>query len=218
MKTGSNGRLPTTGFPVRFDRKNAAMSDLMLAPKFWIAIVLAGLALTVAAVACRAEKLPMPPVAHVDIDRYMGSWYVIAAIPTPPERNAYNAVESYSLRPDGKIETSFRYREGGFDGKVKTMHPVGIVQPDSGNAIWGMRFVWPIEAEYVITYLESDYSAVVVGRSKRDYVWIMARTPTLPDDKYQELVKYVGALGYDAGKLRKTPQRWPEDSIAPPSM
>lgn len=187
------------------------MSALVLTPKLWSAIVLGALALVGAAVACRAESLPMPPVPHVDIDRFMGSWYVLASIPTPPERNAFNAVESYTLRPDGKIETNFRYREGSFDGKVKTMHPVGTVQPNSGNAIWGMRFVWPIEAEYVIAHLESDYSTVIVGRSKRDYVWIMARTPAISEDKYQKLVEYVTALGYDAGKLRKTPQKWPEE-------
>lgn len=197
------------------------MSALMLAQKFPTAFVsagLAGLALAAAAFACRADSLPMPSVPHVDIDRYMGSWYVIASIPTRPERNAFNAVETYSLRPDGKIGTVYRYREGGFDGKLKTMHPVGRVLPDSGNAVWGVRFIWPIEAEYVIAYLEPDYSTVIVGRSKRDYVWIMARTPAISGEKYRQLTEQVTALGYDAGKLRKTPQRWPEESSAPPSM
>jgi apolipoprotein D and lipocalin family protein len=86
------------------------------------------------------------------------------------------------------------------------------VQPNTGNAIWGMQFIWPIQAEYVIAHLESDYSATIVGRSKRDYVWIMARTPSIPDAEYKQMVARVVALGYSIEKLRKVPQQWPEAS------
>lgn len=153
---------------------------------------------------------PMPTVANVDLQRYQGDWYVIAAIPSFPERHAFNAVESYSWRLDGKIQVTFRYREGSFTAPVKTMHPVGTVRPGSGQAVWGMQFIWPIEAEYRVVYLDSDYQTVVVGRTKRDYVWIMARQPVLTEPVYEHLVERVAALGYDVGKLRKVPQRWPE--------
>lgn len=55
-----------------------------------------------------AGPAPMPPVAHVDLPRFMGDWYVIAHIPSWPERNAYDAVESYRPLPDGRIQTDFR--------------------------------------------------------------------------------------------------------------
>ena len=159
-----------------------------------------------------ASTQPLPAVNHVDLPSYMGDWYVIASIPSRFERDAYNAVESYAMRPDGRIQTTFRYRDGGFAGKLKTMHPVGIVQPGHGNAIWGMQFIWPIRAEYVIAELDPHYRTVIVARSKRDYVWIMARTPKLSDADYQRLVQGVAALGYDTAKLRKVPQQWPETS------
>ncbi len=153
---------------------------------------------------------PMPPVPHVDLDRFMGSWYVIAVIPSRFERHAYNAVESYAMQPDGRIHTTFRYRDGPFDAVVKTMHPIGTVQPGSGNAIWGMQFIWPIKAEYVVAWLDPDYRMVIIGRSRRDYVWIMARTPSIPEPLYELSVARVKALGYDPQKLRKIPQQWPE--------
>ena len=153
---------------------------------------------------------PMPAVPSVDLNRFMGDWYVIAAIPSPPERDAYNAVESYARSDDGKIQTTFRYRSGGFDEPVKTMKPVGTVMQGTGNAVWGMQFVWPIKAEYVISDLAPDYSTVILARSKRDYVWIMARTPSLEDRVYQRLAEKVTSLGYPPDKLRKVPQRWPE--------
>jgi apolipoprotein D and lipocalin family protein len=167
--------------------------------------------------ACTSQP-PITPVAHVDLKRYMGDWYVIASIPTRFERNAYNAVESYEMRPDGRIQTVFRYREGSFGGKLKTMHPTGFVEPDSENAIWSMQFLWPFKAEYVIAWLDPSYRMVVVARSKRDYVWIMARTPSIPEPQYELLSMRVAALGYDPKELRRVPQQWPEDSSSQTSL
>lgn len=171
--------------------------------------VLAALAAGVLASAC-AHAPTIPPVDQVDLSRFMGDWYVIAHIPSFPEREAWNAVESYALRPDGRVQTTFRFRKGGFDGPLKTMHPVGTVRPGTGNAVWGMQFVWPIKAEYVIVDLDPGYTRTIIGRSDRDYAWIMARTPTIPDADYAAAVGRLQALGYDTKDLRKVPQRWPE--------
>ena len=76
---------------------------------------------------------------------------------------------------------------------------------NSGNALWGMQFIWPIKAEYRIAYLNEDYSQTVIARNARDYVWIMARTPTINESDYEKLTKFVANLGYDLSKLRKVP-------------
>ena len=115
-------------------------------------------------------------------------------------------MESYRRLPDGRIQTDFRYRKGSFEADVSTMHPVATVQPDTGNAVWGMQFIWPIQAEYVIAYLDDAYQTTIIGRSKRDYVWIMARMPCLSDETYAALAAKVTELGY-AESLRKVPQR-----------
>jgi apolipoprotein D and lipocalin family protein len=83
------------------------------------------------------------------------------------------------------------------------------------NSTWGMRFVWPIKAEYLITHLNEDYSQTVIGRNKRDYVWIMARTPQIPEADYLRLVQELEGQGYDIARLRKVPQRWPNDVSRP---
>jgi apolipoprotein D and lipocalin family protein len=166
-------------------------------------------ALTVGAVyAFGGRDAPtIPPVDQVDLPRFMGDWYVIAHIPTFVEKDAYDAVESYALRDDGKIQTTYRQRKGGFDAPVKTMRPVGTVRPGTGNAVWGMQFVWPIKAEYVIAYVDDAYQQTIIGRSARDYVWVMARTPTISDADYDAHVSRLRELGYDVSKLRKVPQR-----------
>jgi apolipoprotein D and lipocalin family protein len=154
----------------------------------------------------QAGENVIPTVPRLDLPRYMGPWFVIASIPSVFEKNGYAQVESYRLNTDGTIAATFTLRKGSFEGPFKTQHPHGFIL-DSSNANWGMRVIWPIKAEYRISYINDSYSEVIVGRTKRDHVWIMARTPTISDTDYHELVRRVAALGYDTGKLWKVPQR-----------
>ena len=157
---------------------------------------------------CAAREPNMETVDYVDIDRFMGPWYVIANIPTFLEKNAHNAVETYRLNDDGTIATTFTFRKGSFDGKLKEYNPKGFITDTETNALWGMRFVWPIKADYRIIYLDEDYTQTVIGRQSRDFVWIMARTPTIPEEDYKKLLDFVATFGYDMSKVQRVPQRW----------
>ena len=160
---------------------------------------------------CAGNSLPpVETVEYVDIERFMGDWYVIASIPTSIETEAYNAVENYRLDEDGTIATTFTFRKGGFDGDEKRYTPRGFVEDDPSNAIWGMRFIWPIKADYRIAHLDDAYSETIIARNKRDYVWIMARTPEISDEAYDRMVDLIDEIGYDTTRLRKVPQRWQE--------
>lgn len=164
------------------------------------------LILTLCSCAGAPARAPLPLARKVDLARFMGPWHVIAAIPASLEKNAYDAVESYALNPDGSIATTYTFREGGFEGKKKRYTPRGFVVDRVDNSTWGMRFLWPFKAEYLISYLSEDYSVTIIARSKRDYVWIMARTPSIPDAEYARLVALVKEWGYDTTRLRKFPQ------------
>jgi len=157
---------------------------------------------------CANGQPPLAPVDYVDIERFMGDWYVIANIPTFVEKGAHNAVETYERNADGTIATTFVFRKDGFDGKRKEYNPKGFVTDTETNAIWGMRFIWPIKADYRIVYLTEDYSQTVIARNKRDYVWIMARTPSIPEQDYEAMLAMIGDMGYDLDKIRKVPQQW----------
>ena len=155
-----------------------------------------------------ASAPPLATVPHVDLQRFMGDWYVIANIPTFIEKGAHNAIESYRLADDGTIATTFTFRAGSFDGEPKQYTPRGFVIDRGSNAVWGMQFIWPIKADYRIMYVAGDYSATVIGREKRDYVWIMARKPSLPAAEYQQLVTMLAAQGYAVDRIQKVPQQW----------
>ena len=157
---------------------------------------------------CAADGPDMKTVDYVDLERFMGPWYVIGNIPTFLEKEVYNGVETYTLNDDGTIATKFTFRKGAFDGKPREYNPKAFVREDPSNALWGMQFVWPIKADYRIVYLDDDYTQTVIGRQARDFVWIMARTPTISDSDYDSLVEFVESLGYDITQLQRAPQRW----------
>src|SRR5699024_534614 len=93
-----------------------------------------------------------PREDSVDVDRYMGRWYVIAHVPPGKTKNAYNSIETYTQTEPGVIDTVFTWREGSFDGKAKRLEPTGYVLDDGNGAVWGMQIYWPIKMQYVISY------------------------------------------------------------------
>ncbi len=148
---------------------------------------------------------PLELASAVDIPRFMGDWYVIANIPTFVEKGAHSAKESYRLEPDGTVATTFTFRAGAFDGPPKDYHSKGFVLGENG-AVWGQQYVWPFKADYRVGYLAPDYGQTVITREKRDYVWIMSRTPTMSEADLKKLTDFVARQGYDVSKLQKVPQ------------
>lgn len=159
----------------------------------------------------------MPPLKaidqHVDLERFMGDWYVLASIPIDywfvSEAGAHNGIERYELRDDGKIATTYTFRKDSFDGEEKRFTPVATVYNTKTNAEWRMQFMWPFSSAYLIVYLADDYQQTIIGVPNRDYVWIMSRTPEISDSDYERLMGIVGELGHDRSLVKRVPQRWP---------
>lgn len=151
---------------------------------------------------------PLATVDHVDLDRYSGDWYVIANIPTPPEKRATNAIEHYDVRTDGDVDITFTFYKDSPSGKFREMHARGYVVDRQSNARWKVQFFWPLRFPFYVMDLADDYSYTVIGLPSRDYLWIMARTPSLDDSTYNAIVSRATAAGYDSTKIRKVVQQW----------
>ncbi len=177
--------------------------------------MLAGIASIGLSQACATGQAP-PLTAidrPVDLERFMGDWYVIGFIPIAlpffSEREAHNGVESYRLADDGIIETTYTFRDGAFDGPERRFTPKGWVHDANTNAEWRMQFVWPFEAAYLIVYLDPDYHRTIVGVPDRDHIWIMSRDPQIEEAEYLKLLDRAATLGYDVERVQRVPQRWP---------
>lgn len=175
-----------------------------------ITILLASLTLLVS---CGSQNLkPIYTVEYVELDRFMGDWYVIANIPTFIETDAYNAIENYTMNEDGSIATTFTFNEGSADGKLKQYNPTGYIVDEKSNALWDMQFIWPFKAEYRVIYLDENYQTTIIGRTKRDYVWLMSRHPEIDENSYKSLLSFIRSEGYDIDKVQRVPQLWTQNS------
>lgn len=151
-------------------------------------------------------EIALPRAKNVDLSLFMGDWYVIANIPTFIEEGAHNAIESYAMNDDGTIATTFSFNQDSFEGKLKRYNPTGYVSNNS-NSEWGMQFIWPFKAEYIIAYLSKDYQHTIIARSARDYLWIMSRSPVIDEELYQSLVQRCVDMGYKGDLIIKVPQQ-----------
>lgn len=151
----------------------------------------------------QAEAAPLPIEPKVDLARYMGPWFIVGAIGLGLEKGAHDPVETYTMNPDGTIATVFQYRQDGFEGPLKTKVTRAWVEEGTGNAEWKVRTFWPLRQQYLISQLESDYSAAIVAREARDYVWILSRKPAMSDSQYQAYLAQIQAMGYDMAKFER---------------
>jgi lipocalin len=97
---------------------------------------------------------------------------------------------------------------------TRVSHQIWPRQTGISNCRWegllivvdqGMQFIWPIEAEYIIAYLDENYQNTIIARNNRDYVWIMSRTKSISDEDKMLLIKRVEDMGYDIKELRIVP-------------
>jgi len=151
--------------------------------------------------------IELKTVEHVDVKRYMGTWFEIAKLPQRFEKGLVGIKASYTLLPDGKVEVlNSGYKED-FNGKMKTIKGKAWVADTATNAKLKVSFFWPFTGNYWIIELGKDYEYAVVGDESRKYLWILSRKPQMDEALYNELLKRVQDRGFDVSKLEKVPQK-----------
>lgn len=169
--------------------------------------LLALLALAVWGCAHRSATAPPPEVVpHVDLARYAGTWYEIARFPFRIQEGCFATVATYALRPDGKVAVVNQCRRDSFGGELSIARGTARVLDPTTNAKLAVTFFWPFAGDYWIVELGENYDYSVVSGPDRRYLWILARTPTLPDDRYETIVAKLKSRGFDVSRLVRTPQ------------
>jgi apolipoprotein D and lipocalin family protein len=155
------------------------------------------------------ERLRLPllkTVAHVHLDRYLGTWYDIASFPQRFQRGCTATSATYTRRPDGQIDVLNRCRRGSLDGKETSASGRARVVDRSTNAKLEVSFFRPFWGDYWIIDLGRDYEYAVVGHPGRDYLWILSRTPTMDAAVYDGIIARLRAQGYEVARLNRTLQ------------
>ncbi len=119
-----------------------------------------------------SSSRPLRPVEYVDLQRYMGGWFVIANIPYFAEKDCFDSVEGYALRADGRIENKFACRENSFDAPMKPrLKTIATVENQTSNAEWRVPFYRILQVKYFVIDLDPDYRWAVIGHPSRRYGW-----------------------------------------------
>ena len=166
-------------------------------------IAIFGLILTLQA--CQSTPAYWDTVSEVQLDRYLGKWFVIASRPTLFEKNAFNASENLSRDPStGKISIDFLYNKGALDGPLKSFLQTAYVADLKTNAHWKIS-LWflPFDLDYLIIALDLDYQWTVVGVPNQNYIWVMSRDTSMSEAKLEEILSLVRLKGYNTKDIQR---------------
>jgi apolipoprotein D and lipocalin family protein len=173
--------------------------------------VLLALAVIAASSSAAAEGRNQPfqkVVDRVDIERFLGPWYVVALMPSFLEKDAVNGIETYSLDDKGDIRVEYVFYRGGPRGKRVVMHQKAWIVDKERNSEWKVQPLWPLKLPYLIIDLAEDYRYTVIGTDNYKYLWIMSRKPVLSDQDYQAILSRLADRGYRAEDIKLMPQLW----------
>lgn len=144
---------------------------------------------------------------YVDLERFMGTWFVHGYTPTAIDRVAFNSTETYELADNGRILTTYRFSADSIYGQEKVFTPSARVVEGTNNAEWRMRFFGVINAAYLILYVSEDYDYTVIGHPGRELAWIMSRSSQIDETRYMDLKAELVRRDFDLVKFQRVEHR-----------
>jgi len=167
---------------------------------------LMALVLVAGAAHSMASTAELKTVDSVDLERYLGTWYEIAAFPAWFQKNCTGVTAEYSLRDDGLISVINSCRRKTLEGKLKKSTGKAKIIDTSSNSKLKVSFFGPFWGPYWIIDLDENYQWAVVGVPNRKYLWILSRTPQMDEEIYDGILDRLVDQGYDPSRLNKTLQ------------
>lgn len=149
-------------------------------------------------------------IKNFDLKKYLGRWYEIARFDYRFERDLYAVTADYSLREDGMVKVVNSGHKGSPSGPLSSTEgkaKLGAPDDPSKPGYLKVSFFGPFYSPYYILDIDPDYRYVLVGGKKHKYLWILSRTPTLPQDVTQRLIDKAKQMGFETSKLLFTQQR-----------
>jgi lipocalin/NAD(P)-dependent dehydrogenase (short-subunit alcohol dehydrogenase family) len=161
-------------------------------------------------VAAKAKCKAMENV--IDIQRFMGKWYIIGSIPTFLDKNTANGTEEYVWNEERqRIDVTFTYMSR--DLKKESVIQQTAKPVNESKSQWNLKIKVgpiPLKLSYLILACNTeDYSTCVVGDPNRLVLYLMARTPEVSAATYESMKLEAEAVGYDRLRIEAQPQTWP---------
>jgi len=181
-----------------------------LTPVKWAAIVV-----SLCAASAWAAEVPataLTTIVALDVPRYMGTWYEIAKFPNWFQKQCVrNTWAQYSALADGTVHVVNRcIRESGeTEEAVGAARQIGAATSPRLQARFApawLSFLPMVWGDYWVIDLDAQYQLVAVSEPKREYLWILSRTPQVSPQAYAELLERLEKKGFDLRRLEVSPQ------------
>jgi len=162
-----------------------------------------GLILAVVSLLSACTGLPegIEPVKNFEPERYLGTWYEIARLDHSFERGMNKVTADYSLREDGGLGVINRgYDTDSREWKEAEGKAYFVNSRDEGHL--KVSFFGPFYGSYAIFELDRDkYQYAFIAGNSTDYLWLLARTPSISENVVQQFVDRSRSLGFPTEKL-----------------
>ncbi|HJV77511.1 MAG TPA: lipocalin family protein [Paludibacter sp.] len=150
--------------------------------------------------ACSTIPKGVKAVHPFDKDKYLGKWYEIARMDFRFERNLNNTTANYSFNMDGSIKVDnrgFNYKTNQWKQAIGKAKFVG----EQDVAMLKVSFFGPFYSGYNVIALDSGYKYALVAGKDLNYLWILSRDITIPEDIKQNYLRIAKELGYKTTEL-----------------
>lgn len=147
-------------------------------------------------VGCLGRPEGVLPVEQLDTSRYLGTWYEVARLDHSFERGLSNVTADYSMREDGGlrvINRGYSAEEGDWQQAEGRAYRIEEDQPGHLK----VSFFGPFFGSYVVFELDSvDYQYAFVAGNTTNYLWLLARTPTISNELKKQFLQRAESLGF----------------------
>ncbi len=168
---------------------------------YWLATRTMAVVLVLMLWGCTGTPENIKPVTNFELDRYLGKWYEIARLDHSFEKGLTRVTAEYALNNDDGVTVINRgYKASEGEWETAEGKAYFVQSPDIGHL--KVSFFGPFYASYVIMALDKEnYQYAMVTGPDRDYLWILARTPTLDEETLNALLTQAEQAGYAVDEL-----------------
>jgi apolipoprotein D and lipocalin family protein len=149
---------------------------------------------------CASIPKKAKPVGNFDVKRYLGTWYEIARFDFRFEKNLDNTSAQYKLDKNGNVIVL----NSGYNFiKEEWKKAVGLAKfrGDKNLAALKVSFFGPFYSGYNVVALDENYQYALIAGKNLDYLWILSRTKSIPEDIKTNYLQIAKEIGYDTTKL-----------------
>lgn len=141
------------------------------------------------------------PIEDFHLARYFGTWLEIARFDFFWEdEELTNVTATYSPNDNGTVKVVNRgYNQE--KGEWSEYTGTAKFRGDSNIGALSVRFFPGMNAGYNILSVDGDYEYALVAGRNLDFLWLLSRTATMPDEIRDKYLKIATAVGYDVTRL-----------------